>query len=239
MRTSKPFSTISYNTVEFLTVKMNELVERRVISFFAFIRHYKEEDERKDHIHLIIFPNGLYQTDALQDYLLEPDLSDLTKKPLGIMVCQNSKFADWYLYVSHDAAYLASKGQTRKYHYLEEDFISSNSDYLHELIRTIDRTKYAKTQEFVNQVKNGVSLVEMITKGQIPAPQFNQWRAMYEYLKFGDTFRNDRVSHTPKVDTETGEVIKEIEKNLKDTERPTFRPVDDEEEIRKINEIFK
>ena len=143
------------------------------------------------------------------------------------------------MYVSHDAAYLASKGQTRKYHYLEEDFISSNSDYLHELIRTIDRTKYAKTQEFVNQVKNGVSLVEMITKGQIPAPQFNQWRAMYEYLKFGDTFRNDRVSHTPKVDTETGEVIKEIEKNLKDTERPTFRPVDDEEEIRKINEIFK
>lgn len=207
MKTSKPFSTISYNSTEFLSVKLNDLVQRRVISFFAFVYHYKEEDEKKDHIHLIVFPNGQYQTDALQDYLLEPDLSDLTKKPLGIMPCQNSKWGDWYLYCSHDSAYLASKGQTRQYHYLEEDFVSSDEDYLHELIRTIDRTKYAKTQDFVDQVKKGVPLSEMLTKGQIPAPQFNQWRAMYDYLKFGDTFRNDRVSHTPKVDTETGEIL--------------------------------
>lgn len=207
MKTSKPFSTISYNSSEFLSVKLNDLVQRRVISFFAFVKHYKEEDESKDHIHLIVFPNGQYQTDALQDYLLEPDLTDLTKKPLGIMPCQSSKWGDWYLYACHDTAYLASKTQTRKYHYLEEDFVSSDKDYLHELIRTIDRTKYAKTQDFVNQVKKGVSLTEMVFKGQIPAPQFNQWRNMYDYLKYGDTFRNYGISHTPKVDPETGEII--------------------------------
>lgn len=209
MKTSKPFSTISYNSSEFLTVKLNDLISRRVISFFAFVKHYKEEDEKKDHIHLIVFPNGQYQTDALQDYLLEPDFSDLTKKPLGIMPCQNSKWGDWYLYACHDSGYLASKGQARQHHYLEEDFVSSDEDYLHELIRTIDRTKYAKTQDFVNQVQAGVPLSEMLTKGQIPAPQFNQWRAMYDYLKFGDTYRNDRVTHTPKVDEETGEIIED------------------------------
>lgn len=197
MRTSKPFSTISYNTPEFLSQKLNDLVQRRVISFFAFVKHFKEEDEKKDHIHLIIFPNGLYQTDALHDYLLEPDLTDLTKKPLGIMPCQSSKFADWFLYVSHDTAYLASKGQTRKYHYLEEDFITSDDDYFHELIRTIDRSKYAKTQDFVDQVRNGVPFIELVTRGQIPAPQFNQWRSMYEYLVEYSTHRNGRETHTP------------------------------------------
>jgi hypothetical protein len=231
LRTSKPFSTISYNSPEFLTEKLNDLVQRRVVSFFAFVKHYKEDDEKKDHIHLIVFPNGQYQTDALHDYLLEPDITDLTKKPLGIMPCVNSKFGDWYLYTSHDAAYLASKGQTRKYHYLEEDFVSSDSDFLHELIRTIDRTKYAKTQDFVDQVKNGVSFKDMVVKGQIPAPQFNQWRAMYEYLMFGNTFRNDRETHSPKVDPETGEVI--------EADQISRTPIEDEEEIKFINEIFK
>ena len=197
MKTSKPFSTISYNSPEFLIVKLNDLVERRVIAFFAFVKHFKEADEKRDHIHMIVFPNGQYQTDALKDYLAEHDFSDLSKKPLGIMPCQASKWADWFLYCSHDSAYLASKGQTRQFHYLEEDFVSSDEDYLHELIRTIDRTKYAKTQDFVNQVQAGVPLSDMLTKGQIPAPQFNQWRAMYEYLKYGDTYRSDRVTHTP------------------------------------------
>lgn len=207
MKTSKPFSTISYNSREFLKVKLDDLIQRQVISFYSFVYHYKEEDEKKDHIHLVIFPNGQYQTDALRDYLLEPDPTDLTNKPLGIMPCQNSKWGDWFLYCSHDVAYLASKGQTRQYHYPEEDFFSSDADYLHELIRTIDRTKYAKTQDFVNQVQNGVSLSDMLLKGQIPAPQFNQWRAMYDYLKGNETYRNDRTTHTPKVDPETGELL--------------------------------
>lgn len=208
MKTSKPFSTISYNTPDFLKVKLDDLVSRRVLAFYAFVKHYKEEDEKKDHIHLIMFPNGQYQTDALFDYLAEPDFSDLTKKSLGIMPCQNSKFGDWYLYCAHDSGYLASKGQVRHFHYIEEDFVSSDEDYLHELIRTIDRTKYAKTQDFVEQVKKGVPLSEMLTKGQIPAPQFNQWRAMYDYLRYGETtFRADRFSHTPMVDQETGELL--------------------------------
>lgn len=207
MRTTRPFSTISYNHPLFLQQKLDELVQRRVISFYAFVCHYKEDDEKKDHIHLIVFPNGQYDTDALHDYLLEADLTDPTKKPLGIMPCTNSKFGDWYLYASHDSAYLASKGQTRQFHYLEEDFITSDKDYLHELIRTIDRSKYAKTQEFVEKVLEGVTLTEMITKGQIPAPQFNQWRAMYEYLKFFRSY--------PRVDPETGEVSEEEEMEKK------------------------
>lgn len=212
MKTSKAFSTISYNSSDFLRVKLEELVQRRVLAFFAFVYHYKEDDERKDHIHVVMFPNGQYQTDSLSDYLAEPDPSDLTKKPLGIMPCQSSKFGDWFLYSSHDSAYLASKGQSRKYHYLESDFVTSDEDYLHELVRTIDRTPYAKTQDFVDQVKRGVPLSDMVTKGQIPAPQFNQWRAMYDYIRFGDTYRADRTSHTLLIDKSTGLILDQPEK---------------------------
>lgn len=207
MKTSKPFSTISYNTPDFLNVKLSDLVQRRVISFFTFVKHYRESDDRKEHIHLIIFPNGQYQTDALLDYLAEPDHSDPTKKPLGIMPVKSSNWSDWYLYACHDAAYLASKGQTREHHYLEEHFISSDEDYLHELITTIDRSKYAKTQEFINQVLEGASLRELVKKGMVPAPQFTQWSALYDFLRCGQTYRNGRISHTPNVDPETGEVL--------------------------------
>ena len=44
MKTSKPFSTISYNTADFLSVKLNDLVNRRKIAFWAYVEHLPEED---------------------------------------------------------------------------------------------------------------------------------------------------------------------------------------------------
>lgn len=196
MKTTKPFSTISYNSTNFLDAKLKALYDRRVIAFYAFVYHYAEEDESKNHIHLLCFPNGQYQTDQLHDYLQELDPQD-PMQPLGIMPIRSSKWEDWYLYASHDVAYLASKGQARKYHYAESDFHSPSKDYLHEIICTIDRTKYAKTQDFVNAVQDGTTFIDLVTKGQIPAPQFNQWKSMYDYLQYEGTYRNNRPTHTP------------------------------------------
>ena len=207
MKTSKPFSTISYNSVDFLRFKLDDLVQRQVLSFYAFVCHYAEEDENKDHIHLICFPNGQYNTDPLRDYLQEANPLDFSK-PFGIMPVQSSKWADWFLYASHDTAYLASKNQTRKYHYTEADFISSNSDYLHELSHTIDRSKYDKTLDFINAIKSGKSFADLVNNGYVPVSQFNQWLSLYNYLH-SDTlypFRNFRLSHSPKVN-EDGEII--------------------------------
>lgn len=199
MRTTKPFSTISYNTVPFLTEKLDDLVRKRILSFYAFVRHYAEEDEKKDHIHLYCIPNGTVNTDSITDLLLELDPSK-PLMPLGVVVWRPSHFDDWYLYTSHDTAYLMTKGQTRKYHYQESDFHTSSEDYLHELISTIDRTKYAKTKDFVDAIENGADFRDLLKKGQIPAPQFNQWFSMYAYIKNGDTFRNGRFTHSSAAD---------------------------------------
>ena len=79
-------------------------------------------------------------------------------------------------------------------------------------MKNIDRTKYSKTQEFVDQVLSGYTLSEMLLTGQIPAPQFNQWRAMYDYLRHGDTYRNDNFSHTPKENKSLSDVKTDIER---------------------------
>ncbi len=207
MKTSKPFSTISYNTIDYLRIKLDDLVKRQVLSFYCFVKHYAEEDETKDHIHLLCIPNGTYQTDPLRDYLLEANPNDF-EKPFGIMPCQSSKFDDWYLYACHDSAYLMSKNQARKHHYTIDDFVSSNPDYLLELVHTIDRSKYAKTKDFIDAINSGKSFSELLNKGYIPVSQFNQWLNTYNYLKEFGVFRSDRVSHTPKYKiSEDGELI--------------------------------
>ena len=206
MKTSKAFSTISYNSEDFLKIKLDDLVVRRFIAFYAFVYHYKEEDEKKDHRHLFIIPNGQINTDQIGDILQELDPLHIDK-PLACMPFCSSKWSDWFLYSSHDTAYLASKGQSRKYHYAEHDFVTSNEDYLHELVTTIDRTKYAKTKEFIEKINNGESFFDMLQSGQIPAVQFNQWRNMYDYVKNETLYRNNRETHSPLVDTQTGEIL--------------------------------
>ena len=201
MRTSKPFSTISYNSIPFLTERLNDLVLRGHISFYAFVKHLPEEDEKKEHIHLIMFPNGLMATDSLREYFCE--LETISAPPLTVMPFKSSKFEDWFLYSSHNKYYLASKGQSRKHAYTEENFYSNEPDYLHELIKTIDYAKYFKSNILIDAVKNRVPFGELVMNGLVPVPQFSQWSMMYNTL--WDTFwsaqqrteRNGGTTHTP------------------------------------------
>lgn len=223
MKTSNPFSTISYNTVDFLRTTLDEQVARRRLLFYAFVYHYPEADERKPHIHLVMFPNGQVQTDSYIDLLQELDPNNVLK-PLGVMPFQKSKWADWYLYSSHDVAYLASKGQTRQYHYPEERFVTSDKDYLHELIATIDRTRYTKTQEFVQRAKSGVSFDDMIEAGQIPVTAFMQYQKMFDRIVLNQTDRGGRATHTPKCDPDTGEVIEPVATEMTEPQRAPESP---------------
>ena len=63
MATSKPISSISYNSDSFLVDRLAVLSKAEVISFWAFIHHKAEKglDEvpGKAHIHLFVMPNKL------------------------------------------------------------------------------------------------------------------------------------------------------------------------------------
>jgi hypothetical protein len=230
LKTSKPFSTVSYNSPEFLRIKLDDLIQRRKIAFWAFIEHLPEEDEKKAHKHLYVVPNGQINTDELLDYLTEFD-PEKPDKPLGCIPFHSSKFGDWFLYVLHDKAYLASKGQARKYSYQKEEVVVSDSDYFNEEIHRIDLSKFSKVNALREAVENGVPFEKLVINGQIPIQQIYAYQKTYEILQNSSTFRNSKETHTPKVDPETGEVIED--------DRISRTPIEDEEEIKFINEIFK
>lgn len=207
MKTSKLFSTISYNSPDFLSVKLNDLVSRRKIAFWAYVHHLPEEDEKKPHKHLLIAPNGQINTDeVLLDYLIELDPKN-PDKPLACVGCKSSKFYDWYMYAIHDKDYLASKGQSRKYHYSRDDVVCSDTDILNEEIHQMDMSKLSKVKALNQAIQDGVPFEELLARGQIPVQQVYAFRQAFSLLQEYHTERNGRISHQ-NVNPDTGELLK-------------------------------
>lgn len=202
MRTSKPCSTISYNTDDFLTRKLKELQHKGYIDFWAYIKHHPEDDETKEHKHLLVYPNRLIDTDQLKEELQELDPAD-TLNPLGVMPFRSSKFADWYLYVIHDAGYLASKGQTRKYHYTDDDLVCSDTDYFVELKHQIDWSKINILGQIIQAVEEGMTFHDFLKVTNIPIQQFFNAQRAFDYFYQANTLdRNDRKTHSQKADAD-------------------------------------
>lgn len=132
MQTSKPISTISYNSKGFLNSKLQEYVETGAVEFWCYIEHEPEEDELKKHIHLLIIPNKRIDTGVLKDDLKEID-NKKPDKPLGVTIFCSSKIDDWFLYNMHYKPYLDSKLLERKFHYSKDAFYCSDVDAFEEL----------------------------------------------------------------------------------------------------------
>ena len=200
MTTSKPFSTISYNSEDFLISKLDDLVTNGILDEYSFIHHAAEDDEEKDHIHLYMIPAHKMDTSQVKEYLKEYDVKN-PEKPLGCISCVSSKWDDFYMYGLHDPAYLASKGMSRKYRYIKDDFYFSSSEFFSELIRRIDRSKYVGLERITDAVENGVSFAEMARLGQIPVQLVTQYQYMYDLMYKSTLQRAGRETHTPKQHT--------------------------------------
>lgn len=211
MRTTKPISTISFNTPAYLRLKLDELLNAGRISFWAFIEHLPEDDEggRKEHMHVYIEPSKMLQTDDVKSELTEYD-PEHPKKPRGCLPFKSSKFDPWYLYALHDKRYLASKSQSRHYHYRHEQIVTSDDDNLTFLARSIDMlalSPYADMEDAINQ---GISWPEYFSRGNVPLPQIRQFQEAWNTLLAVHTERNGRPGHAndlPQVDELTGEII--------------------------------
>lgn len=212
MRTSKPISTISYNSEQYLQFKLEELRKAKVIEFWAFIYHQREKDEAKDHRHVLIFPAKMLQTMDLESELKEPDLKHPGMPPLGVIPFKSSKFDDWYLYGIHDPAYLATKGQSREYRYSPSDFRTSDPDYLAELVAMIDWTAFSKYKLIEDAIEQRLTFATFIKLHAVPIPQVKAYQTVWELMISERANRKGRSSHTPKntptsIDPVTGEVV--------------------------------
>ena len=195
VRTTKPISTITYNSPAFLRVKLDELVKAKKIAFWAFIQHKPEEDEKKAHIHLYVEPAKMLQTEDFKDFLKEPD-KEHPDKPLTCISWQSSKFDDWYEYGIHDERYLASKGQSRQFHYERKDVVSSDEDDLDHHISGIDMIKLTPYQVLADAYKGGKTFAQVVSSGAVPIQQIRAYQTAWEVLK--TTLTRSTPTHTPK-----------------------------------------
>lgn len=198
MRTSKPIATISYNTEEYLIYKLHELIKAHKISDYYFIKHKKEKDESKDHIHLWLKPNTLIDTMDLQDHFKEPDPNN-PLKPLGCIDFKSSKLDDFILYGLHLEAYLRFKGESREFHYLKTDFRYYDSDTFEDAFNhAIKGSDFAKRFQLIQMLQDEtVDPVDLINSGLVSFNQSGQVLS-YQRLKNESLFRNGRKTHTPK-----------------------------------------
>lgn len=183
MKTSKPFSTLSYNTDDFITKLLNNQIKLGNLVSWAYVKHHPEEDETKEHLHVYLEPSTRIDTELFRKLFQELDPTNPIKKPLGVQPFRSSKFQDWYLYAVHDKAYLRSKNQNRKFTYSFEELHFSDQEYFKEQVNSIDRTKFDRTQFIISQLEQGSSLIELVKSGNIPVNQINYWRTVFDLMK--------------------------------------------------------
>lgn len=201
MRTSKPIATISYNTQEFLYAKLEELIRNHKICDYIFINHFAEEDESKNHIHLWIKPNTLIDTMELQKHFLELDPLK-PSKPLKCIDFRASHVDDWILYCQHYKPYLASKAESRQYHYTRDDFVYADEDSFEDLYNhAFKGSEWAKRNQILEQLHRGtVNPTELILNGTVPLNMASQLNAFKYMQSHYGTNRGERSGHEPEGD---------------------------------------
>ena len=79
--------------MEFLEMKLNDLIDSHTIQSYMYIKH-KGEDGDKDHIHLRIIPNKVIDPMTISEILKEYDPKN-PEKPIKPYVWADSKEEDW------------------------------------------------------------------------------------------------------------------------------------------------
>lgn len=181
MRTTKPISTISYNSDSFLLGKLKELEKAKVIGFWAYIKHKPEMDETKEHIHLLCCPCRMLVTEDLQEQFKEFDVNN-PSKPLGVIMWRNSKIKDWILYVLHDEEYLRKKGLVRKYHYNIDDIVTNDKETLLQFYRECKEIS-GDYMKIISAVSNGVTFDEFLMTGCVPIQLIRQYQIAFDTIK--------------------------------------------------------
>lgn len=186
MATSKPISTISYNTDKFLLARLGELLESGKISAWFAMPHdgEKVDDEAcgKPHIHLLLLPNKCLDLMQVTNHFVEFDPQN-AKLPLKCMPFRTSKISDWILYSLHDKDYLFTKGMTKEFTYDFSEFWASDVDFLSMLY--VEAKQSLKTNPALRMQRSadsGLSFGDLVRSGAISVQQIKNCELYYQYL---------------------------------------------------------
>lgn len=196
MRTAKPISTISYNSVEYLERMLNQLIDANMVSFWCFVCHDgelldngKDQVKEKDHIHLFIEPHSQVDTLQLQKLSEEYD-PDNPLHPLKCIYFRHSEWVDWLWYAMHDTDYLASKMEERHFAYTLDMFHYSDVDEFTERSNRALHDSHVFAEMKTKRMLETHTVNELAYMGMLKPSQASQ---MYYYEKMFRLGQKDRV----------------------------------------------
>lgn len=182
MKTIRVLSNVSFNSLNFFTLKINDLFNRGIIDWAYWIHHLPEDDELKEHIHFVFKPSSRIDTMDIRQFFYE--YVNVNEKPLTctpkFLPCNS--IDDWLLYAVHDTAYLKSKGQFRKYHYNFTDLCSTDFDCLKTDWDNINRAKFLVLDFLLQAVENNIPFFQLVQDGLVPIAQRSQYEFQYKAL---------------------------------------------------------
>lgn len=202
--TTKSISTISYNSEDFLVYKLNEFIKSKKIAYYIYVKHYAENDETKEHIHLLIEPYGKIDLPSLREEFREIDVHNPCNE-LGCMPFRVSNdFGDWYLYCCHDKDYLISKGLEKQFFYCRDDFKTNDFDNFIELVHQINFRKFKKDSEIINALKSGANKYDLLKSGLCSMREFYQYERSIDIITH---YYSNKLNGFEKVDSDDDEIL--------------------------------
>lgn len=186
--TTKPITTISYNTEAFLQRKLKELFDSKKITDYRYIFHHGEDGD-KDHFHVFIEPNRRLDTGELLDEFKEVDPTK--EKPLGVLPFRtNSKRDHWIMYVIHDPAYLRNHQSNDdgdgKIEYPVTDIKTPFEDQLMRDYKSALRLRNTDNQQIIDKMAAGENLLNIAYQLDVNPQRINAIMQLYRLQSMAD-----------------------------------------------------
>lgn len=126
--TSSLISTICYDDVLDPSVVIKRLRDMESIDFGLWIKHKPDEDDKKEHYHILLQPSSRVDTNLLRNSFFCGSNGDGQSVYSCLPFRKTLDINHWLLYSLHDENYLNSKMQERKFHYCIGDLKSTEDE---------------------------------------------------------------------------------------------------------------
>lgn len=182
MKTKNAVSTILYD--EILTNFENNLKFLKDIGYiesYIYIKHNGDVDDKKDHYHVLLFPQKRVDTLVIRDNFKIVD---------EVYAClpfrETKSVSDWLLYSMHNDDYLKSKGLSRNFTYQLTDFKTNEGvDFVNQLYNdaVLTITSQNRVSHFINYFKAGIMPQQIICSGLCHMNEVGTIFKIYESYK--------------------------------------------------------
>lgn len=196
MASKLPLSVISYNSIPFAKDALTEMRNEGYIMDYYIFPHLADRDDRKDHRHILVIPNGLIDWSDFRNRMQEFDYSNPLKPPLGVSTFETcNSIDDWVLYVLHDEVYLEWKQRPRNIvNYPKELMICSDEDsYEHYYYHAYNESEFARRNTKLQLLQDPkVRVTSLVSSGHYSINQIRNL-AFYRELYLSEEYKEKKV----------------------------------------------